>query len=194
MMAARGITKYQLSKKAKIPASCLTDWDSGRVEPSAAAVQKIAAFFDVPVGYFYGDEQKTIDQKKAVKIPVLDDIPKGIPFDKIDNYIGWEEIPASWTVGAKEYFAIKVKTDQMFPEYVKDEILIISKQPVCDSGKDAIVLIDGDAAFRRVYHEHGGIRLHPLNPVYNDIFFNASDVKRVPVEILGIIVQSRRYR
>jgi repressor LexA len=195
MMDERGLTKYQVAQGSGVPASSLTDWSRRGMEPSAAAVVKVAEFLRVPVGYFYGDQDKQDYTERSVRIPVLGRVQAGLPLEAIENVDGWEEIPAEWTTGGREYFALKVNGLSMWPDYIDGETLIVRKQASCESGKDAVALIErSDSTFKRAYFEHDGIRLHPLNPSFKDMFYSAHQVAHLPVEIIGVVVQSRRER
>ncbi len=53
---SKGVTPYKVSKETGVSTSSLSDWKSGRSQPKAEKLQKIADYFGVSVGYFYGNE------------------------------------------------------------------------------------------------------------------------------------------
>ncbi len=129
----------------------------------------------------------------SIRIPVLGSVPAGLPLEAIEDIIDWEELPASMASGGREYFGLQVKGNSMYPQYLDGDVLIVRKQPICDSGDDAIVLVDGsDAVFKRVRLNGGMMTLQPLNPEYEPRTFTAQEIKNLPVQILGVVVELRR--
>lgn len=120
-------------------------------------------------------------------------IPAGIPLEMIEDVIDYEEISNDMLKGGKEYFALKVTGDSMFPEYLDGDVLIVLKIEDCESGQDAIVSVNGfDATFKRVFKSDNGITLQPLNNNYPPQFYSNKDIKNMPIKILGIVKQIRR--
>lgn len=142
-------------------------------------------------------DQKNINinsLKKSNKIPILGHIPAGIPIEMIEDVIGYEEISENMLKGDKKYFALKVEGNSMYPIYLNGDILIILKQPDCESGDDAIIAVNGnDATFKRVYKSEKGITLQPLNiNEFSPVFYSNKEIEEKPVKILGIVVEFRR--
>lgn len=52
LLQKTGKTSYQVSKDTGIGQNTLSDWKSGRSKPKVDKLQKLAAYFGVPVGYF----------------------------------------------------------------------------------------------------------------------------------------------
>lgn len=98
------------------------------------------------------DEQEFIvNQNKSIRIPVLGSIPAGIPIELIEDILDYEDISEEMLKGGKEYFALKVKGSSMWPKYLDGDTIIVLKQDDCESGQDAIVMVNGnDGTFKRV--------------------------------------------
>lgn len=58
LMLERGVTAYKISKDLGFSQSLFSGWKQGKYEPKADKIQKIADYFNVPVSYFYGEEDK----------------------------------------------------------------------------------------------------------------------------------------
>lgn len=150
--------------------------------------------YDVPL------ERKTENRKKdnsskskSVIVPILGNIPAGIPIEAIVDIVDYEEISETMLAGNKEYFGLKIKGDSMSPIYLENDILIVLKQDDCENGQDSIVMVNGnDATFKRVYKNDNGITLQPLNNMYPPQFYSNSDVKKLPLTILGVVKEVRR--
>ena len=127
-------------------------------------------------------------------IPILGSIPAGIPVEAVEDILDWEEIPAAWAAGGREYFGLKVKGDSMYPKYLDGDTVILRKQESCDSGDDCAVMVNGnDSTLKQVFLcEDGGIEIRPLNPSYPPTTYTAEDVVSLPVSIAGVVVELRR--
>ena len=53
---SNGLRDSQVASATGIPRSTFSDWKSGRSAPKIDKLQKIADYFGVPLGYFYGEE------------------------------------------------------------------------------------------------------------------------------------------
>lgn len=128
-------------------------------------------------------------------IPVLGTIPAGVAIEAVQDIIRWEEIPREWLRGGREYFALQVKGDSMFPEYLDGDTVIIRKQSCCDSGDDCAVIINAaDATLKRVHIVEDGIVLEAINPMYGRKKYTTQEVEDLPVKILGVVVELRRKK
>ena len=59
LLKANGCTAYKVSKATGIPGSTFTEWKKGKCQPKSDKLQKIADYFNVPLGYFYGEEENS---------------------------------------------------------------------------------------------------------------------------------------
>ena len=131
----------------------------------------------------------------TISIPVLGSIPAGIPLEAVQDILEWIDIPEEWTRGDRQYFGLQVKGDSMFPEYLEGDIVVIRKQPCCDSGDDCAVIINAtDATLKRVHLLEDGIELEAINPMYGRKKYTGQEIKALPLIILGIVVEQRRKR
>lgn len=132
---------------------------------------------------------------EAHRIPVLGSIPAGTPVEAVEDIIGWEEIPEDWLSGDREYFALLVRGDSMYPEYIEGDVVIVRRQSACDSGDDCVVMVnDKDATLKRIHICEGGIELAALNKMYGKRKFTNEEVLSLPVTVLGVIVELRRKK
>ena len=58
LLAAKGITQYRVHKDTGISSATLSDWKNGKSEPKKDKIEKICKYFDVPLSYFYGDDEE----------------------------------------------------------------------------------------------------------------------------------------
>lgn len=168
-----------------------------KIAPTVDAVKNISKALNIPLQELLNiidDEQEFIvNQNKSIRIPVLGSIPAGIPMEMIEDIVDWEDISEEMLKGGKQYFALKIKGDSMFPEYLNGDTIIVLKQDNCENGQDCVVAVNGDdATFKRVFKYDNGITLQPLNNTYMPMFYSNDDIINKPVKILGVVKQIRR--
>lgn len=139
-------------------------------------------------------ESEEKSKNKYKRIPVLGSIPAGIPVELIQDILDYEEISEEMLKGGKEYFALKVKGSSMWPKYLDGDTIIVLKQDDCESGQDAIVMVNGnDGTFKRVIKKDNGITLEPINQQeYNSVSYSNEDIEKLPIKILGVVKEIRR--
>ncbi|HIT65980.1 MAG TPA: helix-turn-helix transcriptional regulator [Candidatus Merdisoma merdipullorum] len=69
LLAAKGVTPYRVHKDTGISSATLSDWKNGKSEPKKDKIEKICKYFDVPLSYFYGDD----DEKESGEKYYLND-------------------------------------------------------------------------------------------------------------------------
>lgn len=136
--------------------------------PDSSTMRVIADYFDVPIDYLLGRADDAAKEaaslsraaidKSVTEIRVYGTIPAGIPVEAIEDAVGTEDIPTSWLDGHREFFALQVKGDSMYPQYLDGDVVIFRKSSTCETGDDCVVYVNGsDATFKRV--RRGGGRL-----------------------------------
>ena len=81
----------------------------------------------------------------------------------------------------------------MTPSINNSDVVIVRQQEDAENGDIVIAAINGnDAVCKRLKKYSDGISLISLNPAYEPLYFNASDVQEAPVKIIGKVVELRR--
>lgn len=200
----RNIKPSELSEKTGIDKSKISSYMSGRYKAKQDGIYLLANALNVSEAWLMGldvsmekkqSNKISINKNKSIRIPVLGSIPAGIPMEMIEDIVDWEDISEEMLKGGKQYFALKIKGDSMFPEYLNGDTIIVLKQDNCENGQDCVVAVNGDdATFKRVFKTDNGITLQPLNNSYMPMFYSNDDVLNKPVKILGVVKQIRRNK
>lgn len=188
----QNIKQAELASVVKVSQAALSGYETGKYEADIETYKRIADYFSVSLDYLLGKETLP---SNAIKIPVLGSVPAGIPLEAIEDIIDWEEIPKSLASGGKEYFALQVEGDSMYPDYLPGDIVIVQKTPVCSSGDDCVVYVNGyDATLKQVKldEKHGTLTIVPKNPSYPPRTFSKEEIQSLPVTIAGVVVELRR--
>ena len=189
----RNMTQEQLAEEAGVDRVTVARYESGKMSPSSRTIVKLADALRVTPNKLLGESESLDRQiRRGVSIPVIGRVPAGVPFTAIEDVLDWEEI-APEQAKKGEYFALKVKGDSMEPRIYDGDVLIVRKQSTAESGNVVIALVNGDDAtvkrFKRLEH---GIMLLPNNPAYEPMVFTDEDVQKLPVEIIGVVVECRQ--
>ena len=189
---AKGLTQVEVAKIIGLSQSSYSDWERGTTKIDNISLARLSELFEASTDYLLGKEDSPV--QGAIKIPVLGSIPAGIPVEAVEDILDWEEIPASWATGGREYFGLKVKGDSMYPKYLEGDTVILRKQNTCDSGDDCVVMVNGyDATLKQVFlREDGSREIRPLNPSYPPTTYTTEDIAALPVSIAGVVVELRR--
>ena len=199
----KSLSQEQLADKLGVTKQAVSQMERGARKPSVTMLEALCDFFNVSTDYLLGKEDVTIrlvdnkdinrlDSPQSVRIPVFDRVAAGIPLDAIENIIDWEEL-STRTVRGYEVFGLRVKGDSMQPRIVDGDVVIVRKQPDAESGDIVIVRINGDfATCKRLVKYKGGISLISFNPAYPPMDYSNDEIKSVPVEIIGKVIEYRQ--
>lgn len=191
-----GMQQKEVALAIGVSRPTVSEWEHQKKDPSGARLKKLAALFNVDPGIVLGyriADYTTPDPSNAIRVPVLGTIPAGIPLEAITDILDWEEIPASMAKGEKEYFALQVKGNSMYPEYRDGDVVIVRKQEDCESGQDVVAMVNNDdATFKRFKRTAKGIMLQAINPEYESYIFTPEEVENLPVKVLGVVAELRR--
>jgi len=127
---------------------------------------------------------------RAVELPLLGYVAAGIPIEAI---VGSETIAVPEDlVGKRDTYVLRVKGDSMIDEQIRDgDYVIVEDRRITEKpGEMVIALLNGsDVTLKKLYHEHGHIRLQPANPAMQPII-----VPTDQVQIQGVVIGvMRRY-
>ena len=206
-MRIKNIKATELSEKTGIAKSSLSEYINGKYEAKQDGVYLLANALNVSEAWLMGldvpmernfDKNITgLDQKSnnSAVVFVYGTIPAGVPMECIEDIIDTEEISADMLKGDKQYFGLKIKGDSMFPDYLDGDTLILEKVDNCESGQDCVVMVNGnDGTFKRVFKNEQGIILQPLNNNYQPMIYSNEQSEKLPVKIIGRVVELRRKK
>lgn len=194
-LSIKNITQTELCKKTGIPKSAMSQYIKGSFEPKQDRIYLIAKALNISeawlMGYDVSMQREEHSKKLGIKIPVLGLVRAGIPMDAVEHIIDYEEI--SETMARQgEFFALQIKGDSMEPKISEGDVVIVRKQPDVESGEIAIILVNGDeATIKKVQKFNGGVNLIPSNSAYDVITYTNEQIEKLPVRVLGKVVELR---
>lgn len=194
----RKMTGDELGRVLGISKSTISLYEHDKSTPDDAIKKKICSYFDVSFDWLMGitTSRTTIYPKRTgrgVPIPVLGRVVAGIPLEAVEEILDYEEITPE-LAATGDYFALQVKGDSMLPTLKDGDVVIVKKQPTVNSGDIAIILVNGnEATVKEVKESPAGITLIGHNvAVYTPQFYTNEEIKSLPVQVLGKVVEMRR--
>lgn len=188
-----GYSQKQVALMLGIAGPSVSNWERGKTSPTHENLVRLASLYHVSMDYIVGHDIEPEPSSQAVRIPVLGTIPAGVPIEAIEDILDWEEIPADWTRGGKEYFALRVTGSSMYPEYRDGDVIVLRKQETCETGQDCAVMVNGDdATFKRVKWSERGVMLQAINPDYESYLYTHDEWAEKNGRILGVVIELRR--
>lgn len=184
----KGLTQAELARLCGVHQTAVSQWEKGRTDPDRNSLKILSEIFDVPVDVIMGLVSGT---KQKVVIPVLGYVRAGMPIEAVEEILDYEEISPQ-LAATGEFFALQIKGNSMEPRICENDVVIVRKQSDVDSGDVAVVLVNSmDATVKKVVKKGTSLSLVPFNPNYDVMIYSAEEVSRLPVSIIGKVVELR---
>ena len=183
LLEQRGVRVSDVAKATGIRPSSFSDWKNGKYTPKADKLQLIADYFGVSVNYLIKGKEDTN------RVPVLGRVAAGIPIEMVREVIDYEEIDSRVS---GDIFALRISGDSMSPRIQHGDVVIVRKQSDAESGDIVIATVNGDDATCKIIRKYkDGIELVPINPAYQPVYYSYEDINRIPISIIGKVIELR---
>ncbi len=199
-----GITQKEVADFVGVSEATVSRWESGHIDnmrrDRIAALSKILRMSPLAIMGIDDTDLSTrlpnmisIDAR-TFRVPIVGRVAAGRPIVADEEIIGYEYIDNKYSKDGHEYFGLRIVGKSMEPTIMDGDIVIVRRQNYVENGEIAIVLIDGEeATAKEVKESADGITLIGHNTaVYTPHFYSAQEVKNLPVQIIGRVVQSIR--
>ena len=205
----KDLTLRQVDYMSDVSFSHLSMIEKGNRKALPLTLKELARVYNIDyidllekAGYIdLAEKEKIETHKNNNNIPspavvlVYGTIPAGIPMECIEDIIDTEEISSEMLKGGKQYFGLKIKGNSMETEYHDGDIIICEKVDNCENGDECIVTVNGnDGTFKKVLKNENGIILQPLNPSFQPVVYTNEQIEKLPVKIIGKVVELRRKK
>lgn len=198
-MNIRNIKASELSEKAKIPKSAISQYLSGLYEAKQKSIFKLATALNVSEGWLMGLDVPMEENIKTdnlgnivVPIPLIGTIKAGYDYLAEQYWEGTVDLDKK-IADTGEFFALKIKGDSMIPIFFENDIVIIKKQNDCENNEVAVVIVNGnEGTLKKVRKTDEGIILQPFNQAYSPVMYTNKEIKEIPIVIAGVFQELRR--
>lgn len=199
-----GITQKEVADFVGVSEATVSRWESGHIDnmrrDRIAALSKILRLSPLAIMGIDDTDLSTripnmvpIDAR-TFRVPIVGRVAAGRPIVADEEIVGYEYIDNKYSKDGHEYFGLRIVGKSMEPTIMDGDIVIVRRQNYVENGEIAIVLIDGEeATAKEVKESADGITLIGHNAaVYTPHFYSAQEVKNLPVQIIGRVIQSIR--
>mgnify|MGYP001771160741 CR=1 FL=1 len=181
------LSQAELGKIAGVTDKAVSTWEAGLKTPRMGAVEKMAAYFDVPKSAILDDEYDSAASippgfqplPRTHKVPIVGHIACGQPITAEENIEDYADVPE----GKRVDFCLLCEGDSMIDAGIDDgDVVYIRKQPDIENGEIAAVRIDNEATLKRVYKYPDRLVLQPENRSYPPMTYVGEEMNQVSIE------------
>lgn len=193
-----GLTQVQLGEMVHKSSQVVSNWERGYTTAmSPEDLQNIAQALNVNISELMDNPAPAQPPAQKVtrytyRIPVVGRVAAGQPILAQEEIIDYEYIDERLHKGGDQYFGLVVKGSSMEPTIHDGDTIIVRVQETVENGQIAVVLVDGeDATVKEVKESEEGLTLIGHNvAVYTPHFYSREEVEKLPVRIIGRVIQS----
>jgi SOS-response transcriptional repressor LexA len=193
--AIRG-AQTKLAAELNVNQSTISSWISGRNKPTKDYVKKMATIFDVSEAEIYAiftnEETRPQDEfvtnvqavpltdKNTVQLPILADIPAGLPeFSDRDVEI-FKDIPRDMFPGGADY-VIRCIGDSLAPRFAKGDFCVVRNEIEPLHGRPMLVETENGYCMKVINKTPKGVQLCSINKKYKPFYPKS-------LRIVGLII------
>lgn len=195
LRAINKMSQQKLASMLGVSRSTVAMWEISSSQPDNDHLLKMANIFNTSVDALLGRDPIPVSGPPAstggVWVPVLGTVAAGTPIEAIQDVLDYEEIPTDMAAQG-EYFGLVIKGQSMEPKISDGDVVIVRRQTDVENGQIAVVLVNGDeATVKRIKKRPEGLLLIPSNPTYEPMFYSNEEIEKLPVTIIGRVVELR---
>ncbi|HRR95358.1 MAG TPA: transcriptional repressor LexA [Candidatus Ratteibacteria bacterium] len=123
---------------------------------------------------------------KIYDIPIVGNIPAGIPLEEEENIEGYLTISEN-LLSRDEYFALRVKGESMKDAGIFDgDYVILKKDNEIKNGDIVVAYLDNQYTVKYFYKKDSSIELRPANKLYTSIKVNKNQKFQIIGKVKGV--------
>lgn len=155
---------------------------SRTIKPSKAAVAENEGGAEVVRAF--------MPNSQAVEIPILGRVAAGEPIlaeEQAEGAVVVDSMLVGGSRSGRKVFALKVVGESMIEDGIHDgDFIFVQKRNHAEDGTIVVVMVEGEATVKRIYHEGDRIRLQPANATMKPIYVHRAEFRET--QIIGIVV------
>lgn len=182
-----GVNDSEIARRVGVTRSTASRWSSGQIRHvSSDVMERLSEMIG------YNIEPLLKGMEISIKIPVLGFVKGGYDLFAEENYLGEED--ASLDERKSGDYFLKVTGDSMKGDGIMDGSLVLVKQTdTVENGKIAVVMVGDEVTVKRVYVKDKVMILEASNPEVENRYFSGTEVRTLPVRVIGRVVLCRTY-
>ena len=155
-----GMNQVALARAVGLTQGFLSAIETGRRQPSAKAIERLAQVLDTPPSVIVGENEAHDNPQpfEPEDLPLCGSIPAGPPSQTQEQAETWPVLKHLWN---PDYYCLRLAFDSMEPTLKPGDIVLVHYRPEVDpihvQGKVCACLVDGQTTIKRVIVEqqHG---------------------------------------
>jgi repressor LexA len=182
-----GVNDSEIARRVGVTRSTASRWSSGQIRHvSSDVMERLSEMMG------YNIEPLLKGMEISIRIPVLGFVKGGYDLFAEENYLGEED--ASLDERKSGDYFLKVTGDSMRGDGIMDGSLVLVKQTdSVENGKIAVVMVGDEVTVKRVYVKDKVMILEASNPEVENRYFSGTEVRTLPVRVIGRVVLCRTY-
>ena len=182
-----GVNDSEIARRVGVTRSTASRWSSGQIRHvSSDVMERLSEMMG------YNIEPLLKGMEISIRIPVLGFVKGGYDLFAEENYLGEED--ASLDERKSGDYFLKVTGDSMKGDGIMDGSLVLVKQTdSVENGKIAVVMVGDEVTVKRVYVKDKVMILEASNPEVENRYFSGTEVRTLPVRVIGRVVLCRTY-
>lgn len=146
-------------------------------------------------GYLVREELKSralrpVDHEASkVTVPIVGSVAAGQPILAQENISDRVTIDRFFigSANSNEVFGLVIRGDSMIEDGIYDgDYIFVRKQATAENGEITVVMIEGEATCKRIYHEGDRVRLQPANETMAPIYVHRAEFRSI--DVIGKVV------
>lgn len=169
----------KLSKDLGVDQSTISSWISGRNKPTKDHVKKMAKLFNVSEQEisvcFSSDEfvqnvqAVPLTDKNTIQLPILADIPAGLPQYSDRDVEIFKDIPRDMFPGGADY-VIRCIGDSLAPRFAKGDFCVVRNETEPIHGRPMLVETETGYCMKVINKTKEGVQLCSVNKKYKPFY------------------------
>lgn len=186
-------TRQDICSAIGVKYTTFTDWVKGNSYPRIDKIELMANYFGINKSDLVEEHSIPLGGYEFTpgkySIPIVATVAAGEPIYSEENVEGWIDYDKD---PRGHVFACRIKGDSMSPRIQDGDIIVVDEEAGWEDGDIVLVTINGnEGTCKRVQKYADSISLISLNPTYDPMVFTTEQVKDLPVEIKGKVVEAR---
>lgn len=188
---AAKLTQNDVADQLGIRRQTYSAYERGVSTPDAHTMGILAKMFGVSADALITEPSVRRHGTEYCTVPVYSRLGPSAPYGAEADLMDREEVDAALCEGAT-LSALRIRGTEMEPRMAEGDVVIFRRQADIPAGALAVVSIGGgDAVVRKLIRYPDGIRLLPLNPAFEPLYFSAEEIRNIPLTFYGRVVELR---
>lgn len=177
---ANGFTQEELGKYIGVQKAAIRKYEKGEVQNiKRSSIEILSNLFKVSPSYLMCIDNDYLSENKNTTIPLISDF--SINYENSIKKYFLKNITINELLPSNT-FALQIKDNSMLPLLGIDDIAIITRDFVFESGQTCLILYNNIFMIRKVLKENQGYTLQAMNAYYpiertNDLIFLGKVIK-----------------